>query len=112
MTQRHFTRINLITKVFIKTPHGSFSTSSRNISVRGIFIRTNESLSLGDRAEIDIVIPSASFSAFLNLKGVVTRVERGGVAFDFEKMDPETFSRLRNVFQRRTAHRLKPFMGF
>ncbi len=112
MTQRLFTRLNLKTKVFIKTPLYTFSTSTNNISVRGMFIKTMNHLSVGDHAEIDFVIPSASLSPFLNLKGRVIRVEKGGIAFEFEKMDPETFSRLKNTFQKRAAHRLKPFMGF
>jgi hypothetical protein len=77
-----------------------------------MFIKAMNHLTVGEHAEIDIVIPSASFSPFLNLKGKVIRVEKGGIAFEFEKMDPETFSRLRDAFHRRTAHRLKPFMGF
>lgn len=108
--QRAFTRIPYSTNVFVKTMTRSFTAPSIDISIRGVFVRTREHLAVGESAEVDLVIPSASVSSLLKLPGTVTRVERGGVAIEFGRMDADTFILLKNVLHRRTTHRLKPFM--
>jgi len=108
--QRAFTRIPYSTNVFIKTQHRTFSAPSIDLSIRGVFVKTREHLAPGESAEVDLVIPSASVGSMLRIQGVVTRVEKGGAAIEFDRMDPDTFTLLKNVLHRRATHRLKPYM--
>lgn len=110
VTQRAFTRIPYSTNVFIKTGSRTFTAPSIDISVRGVFVKTREHLTVGEPAEVDMVIPSASVGSMLKIPGFVTRVERGGAAIEFGRMDADTFTLLKNVLQRRATHRLKPYM--
>jgi len=110
MKQRAFTRIPYSTNVLVKTRTRSFTAPSIDISVRGVFVRTREHLAIGESTEVDLVIPSASVSSLLKLPGVVARVEKGGIAIEFGKMDADTFILLKNVLNRRTTHRLKPYL--
>lgn len=111
MKQRSFTRIPFSTNVFVRTKSRSFAASSLDISIRGIFVKTREHLSVGESAEVDMVIPSASVGSLLRIQGIVARAELGGAAIEFGKMDHETFLRLKNVLHKRAAHRLKPYMA-
>jgi hypothetical protein len=111
VNQRRFTRLPLQTKVFIKSKSRSFAASSVNLSIHGMFVQTREMIPVGETVEIDLMIPCASSCPYMKIRGVVTRVENSGIALEFEKMDPEIFQRLKNVLNKRTSHRLKPYMG-
>lgn len=110
MKQRSFTRIPFSTNVFVRTRSRSFAAATLDISIRGVFVKTREHLSVGESVEVDLVIPSASVGSLLRIPGIVARAELGGVAIEFGKMDPETFTRLKNVLHKRATHRLKPYM--
>ncbi len=112
MQQRRFTRIPFDPKVFVKANGSSFAGYSMNISVRGIFIKTTENLEMGDTVDIEVIIPSASQGSIMRISCSVIRLEKNGAALEFRKMDPEAFYHLRNVLNKRSPHRLKPFMGF
>lgn len=109
--QRRFTRLPLQTKVFIKSRNRSFSASSLNLSIHGVFVQTREIIPVGEQVEIDLMIPCASRSPYMKLRGVVTRAEHSGIALEFERLDPDIFQCLKNVLYKRTSHRLKPYMG-
>jgi hypothetical protein len=111
MQQRRFTRIPFDTKVFIKVNDQSFTASSMNISIRGMFIKTREILSMGDAVELEVVIPTASQGSLMRMSGNVVRLAGDGAGIEFSKMDPEGFQHLKTVLNRRTPHRLKPYMG-
>jgi hypothetical protein len=111
MAQRGFTRLPLQTKVSIKSKSRAFTASSLNLSIHGMFVQTRETMPVGEKVEIDLMIPSASLSPYMKIRGVVTRIEHSGIALEFERLDPEIFQSLKNVLYKRTSHRLKPYMG-
>jgi hypothetical protein len=111
MNQRRFTRLSLQTKVFIKSKNRSFAGSSLNLSIHGLFVQTRETIPVGEPVEVDLMIPCASRCQHMKIRGVVTRVEHSGIALEFERLDPEIFQCLKNVLNKRTSHRLKPYMG-
>ncbi|MDD2320260.1 MAG: PilZ domain-containing protein [Geobacteraceae bacterium] len=111
MRQRRFPRIQLDSKAFIKTANKSFSADAVNLSIHGTFIKTHEHIASGTPVEVDIKVPCASHSPFLLINGVVARVENSGIVIEFTRMDPDVFQCLNNVVQRRSTHRLKPYMA-
>jgi hypothetical protein len=108
--QRRFPRIQLNSKVFIKSPDRSFSADSLNFTLQGIYIKTHEKIAQGTNVEMEITIPCSSRSPHIKLRGVVVRVENSGIAVEFARMDPEIFQCLKNILQRRSTHRLKPYI--
>ncbi len=111
MKQRRFPRIQLDSKVFIKTPNKSFSAESLNLSMHGIFIKTHEHIASETPVEVDIKIPCASGCSFMEIQGIVARVENSGIVIEFTRMDPDVFQSLNNVVQKRSTHRHKPYMA-
>jgi len=111
MKQRRFPRIQLDSKVFLRTPDHAFSADSLNFTLQGIFIKTREKIAPGTAVEVDITIPCSTRSPQMKLQGVVTRVESSGLAIEFVRMDPEIFQCLKNILQRRSTHRLKPYIA-
>lgn len=109
--QRRFPRIQLDSKVFLRTPTMSFSADSMNFTLQGIFIKTREKIAEGTPVEVDLTIPCSTRSPNMKLKGAVTRVESSGLAIEFTQMDPEIFQCLKNIVQRRSTHRLKPYIA-
>lgn len=109
MGQRRFTRIELNTKVFIKSKDHTFVAASKNISIHGLLIKTSENLQVGEPVEIDLFMPSASRGSMLKIWANVARLEHDGVAFEFGRLDPDTFVHLRDILHKKTPHRLKPY---
>ena len=111
MKQRRFPRIQLDSKVFLRSPDISFSADSINFTLQGVFIKTREKIEAGTAVEVDISIPCSTRSPHMKLQGVVARVEFSGLAIEFTRMDPEIFQCLKNIILRRSTHRLKPYIA-
>jgi len=109
--QRRFPRIQLDSKVFLKTADVSFSADSLNLTLQGMFIKTRENIAPGTAVEVDVTIPCTTRSPHMKLQGVVARVESSGLAIEFTQMDPDIFQCLKDILQRRSTHRLKPFIA-
>lgn len=111
MKQRRFPRIQLDSKVFLRTPDHSFSADSLNFTLQGIFIKTREKVETGTNVEVDLSIPCTTGNPNMKLQGVVARVESSGLAIEFSRMDPEIFQCLKNIILRRSSHRHKPYIA-
>jgi hypothetical protein len=109
--QRRFPRIQLDSKVFLRTPDHSFYADSLNFTLQGIFIKTREKVDIGTAVEVDLTIPCTTSNSNMKLQGVVARVESSGLAIEFTKMDPEIFQCLKNIIVRRSTHRHKPYIA-
>jgi hypothetical protein len=110
LKQRRFPRIQFDSKVFVKSSNKSFSANSLNLSMHGIFIKTHEHIAAGTQVKVDIKIPCASGCPFMEIQGFVARVENSGIVIEFTRMEPDVFQCLKDVLQRRSTHRLKPYM--
>ena len=63
-------------------------TFTRDISSQGAFVQTANPLSLGEKVELVVTLPSGN--NFLNATGKVVRVEQDGMAIQFNRAN--TFS--------------------
>lgn len=111
MKQRRFPRIQLDSKVFLRTPDRSFSADSLNFTLQGIFIKTREKVEIGTNVEVDLTLPCTTRNPNMKLQGVVARVESSGLAIEFIRIDPEIFQCLKNILLRRSSHRHKPYIA-
>jgi len=103
MFNRHFYRVNFVTKAKVDMPDQSFDCTTENVSYDGLFVLTDHQLPVGRIATINLNLPSASHK-YLTVKGEVVRNSPRGAAFHFKSVDYETFSYLRNVLKDRMSH--------
>jgi hypothetical protein len=107
MRYRKFNRIRFESQAMIMTGEQAFEVSTENLSLNGLFVRTDQKMLKGERAEIRINVPSASRSPFLTVDGEVVRNDNHGLAFQFKSLDHDSFSYLKTVINRKSPHRLK-----
>ncbi|MRR06694.1 MAG: PilZ domain-containing protein [Deltaproteobacteria bacterium] len=109
--QRRFPRIQLNSKVFVTSANRSFSADTLNLTLHGIFILTHEKINPGTSVEVDITIPCTTRSPHMKLPGVVTRVEHSGLVIEFNRIEGDEFHCLKDILQRRSTHRFKPYIA-
>lgn len=107
MRNRRFNRIRFESQAMVKTGEQSFEAFTENLSLTGLFLRTERRLPVGNRAEIMFSLPSASRSSAFTVNGVVVRNDVHGMAFQFGSLDQDSFTRLKTVINRKSPNRLK-----
>jgi hypothetical protein len=68
-----------------------------NISLKGIYVKTNETLSQNTECEIKLELPGSKPTIVLRISGEILRVEEGGIGILFKQMDLETFEHLKQI---------------
>ena len=107
MPNRRFERIQYESQAMVKTGEQSFAASTENLSLNGLFIRTEKRLPVGNRAEIMFVLPCVSSSCAFSVNGAVVRYDTDGMAFQFGSLDEDSFSLLKTIINRKALNRLK-----
>ncbi len=77
--------------------HDIISVISRDISMKGVFVETEENIRQSSPCRVKISLAGASGIPPLDIKGKIVRVASNGVGVDFLEMDSETFTHLRNI---------------
>ncbi len=109
MRNRRFNRIRFETRAMVNIAGQSFEGLTENLSLNGLFIRTERHLPVGNRAEIIFSLPSASSSSMLTVNSTVVRNDIHGMAFQFGSLDHDSFSRLKTVINRKCPNHLKMY---
>ena len=73
-----------------------------NLSMKGMFLSTREILSSGSPLEISIILSGSSSLLSIKLKGRVVRQTEAGIAIEFQEMDLDSFTHLRNIIAQNT----------
>ena len=83
---------------------GPISTNGMvdNLSMKGMFLSTREILSSGSPLEISIILSGSSSLLSIKLKGRVVRQTEAGIAIEFQEMDLDSFTHLRNIIAQNT----------
>lgn len=116
MSERSFHRVRFNTDAAIVAGGGHcFHGSLENISLSGLFIRTDQQVRLGEMDDIILPIPTISMPSGIKLKGTVVRLEENGIAYRISTIDPETFTHLKfilknKIIMRVIASLLSPFL--
>ena len=111
MANRQFTRIRFESEATVMVGGCAFPALTENLSLNGIYIKTERHFPVGKRAEISFDLPSASRGSVLTVNGIVVRNDVHGLAFQFKSLDQESFAHLKSVVNRKNVHRLKPFFN-
>ena len=92
-TRVHFTaRVNLIAGGRELT-----NLKSRDLSLKGLFVETDQVLSMGTPVEVSLNLSGNTSSVILKMTGRVARVDTNGLGIDFEEVDLDSFFHLRNI---------------
>jgi Tfp pilus assembly protein PilZ len=91
MGTRFFQRVIFRKDIKASAHDGVFSGILENISLGGMFIRTDKCLSIGDQIEIDFPIKNGIADTKLSAKLTAVRKENHGIAFKFKDLDPKNF---------------------
>ncbi|WP_300456416.1 PilZ domain-containing protein [Desulfobacula sp.] len=71
--------------------------TSMNLSLKGIFIRTSETLTFGAECVIKIQLTCGTDKIELLINGTVVRVVDTGMGIGFDSMDVGSYSHLKNI---------------
>jgi hypothetical protein len=99
MENRFFQRVVFRQNIEATANDGLFTGVLENISLGGVFIRTNKELATGD--QINIKIPVKTELAKSNIIAELTaiRKEPHGIAFTFKDLDPKNFWTLQSFIR-------------
>lgn len=97
MGTRQFSRVNFRVAATIKTAERQFHGDVENLSMRGMFLETDERLAVGDMVEITIILNGTSPELSITFDGKVCRVADDGLGFSFEKIDLDSYTHLKNI---------------
>jgi len=111
MRNRKFNRIRLESQAKVMFGNQSFEALTENLSLNGLFIRTDRRIPVGNKAAISFNLPSASRSSTVTVDGVVVRNDVHGLAFQFKSLDHDSFSYLKTVINRKSPYRLREYFS-
>ncbi|OQX06655.1 MAG: hypothetical protein BWK76_25860 [Desulfobulbaceae bacterium A2] len=93
------------TRVVLATPERELTAPGdcRDISMNGIFIRTEERLPLGCACQLAVCLSGSSSRLELHLGGVVSRHDADGLGIHFTDYDLDSYIHLKNLVRLNAA---------
>jgi len=92
-------RIDFKTRVVLKCAGETISSDadSRDISLKGMFIKTEKRLAAGTPCDLELILAGVSTNLTLAIKGKVIRQEEDGLGVSFEGIDLDSYWHLKNL---------------
>ncbi|MFO7559868.1 MAG: PilZ domain-containing protein [Desulfobacterales bacterium] len=99
-------RVAFKTKITLKTDLSELNIegSSKDLSLKGVFIHTNENIALNTKCDIEIYLTGMTEKFVLNMHGSVIRKENSGIAVEFTTMDLDSYTHLKNILRYNTQN--------
>jgi hypothetical protein len=97
MSTRQFSRVCFRIAATIRASGRQFQGKVENLSMRGMFLLTEERLAMDEPAEIKIVLSGTSPELVIDLNGIVSRISDNGIGFFFDKIDLDSYMHLKNI---------------
>ncbi len=99
--RRNELRVDFTTKVFIMVgdQQTRYDGDSRDISLRGVFLNTEDPLEINSDCDIEIRLAGAQDDIILSLKGHIIRKEEKGYAIYFDSVDLDSYVHLKNIIK-------------
>jgi len=97
--KRRHTRVDFLTSILLRTKGSEILASghSKDLSLKGVFVSTEEKLEKGTKIEVEIILSGGGNTIELFMEAVVARVEPHGMGIDFKTMDLDTYTHLKNI---------------
>ncbi len=90
MENRRFERVGFHTEAVIKQGGLSFRGEVENLSLKGLFVRTDQKVEVDEPVEITVFFHGTSAQLSFSLQAKVVRVTETGIGFNFQKIDIES----------------------
>lgn len=102
--RREKIRVDFATKVTITTQKSKITVngSSNDLSLSGIFVKTNEDIPEGTQCEVEVWLTGMEEEIALKMQGYVVRKVKGGLAVAFETIDIDSYTHLKNIIRYNT----------
>jgi hypothetical protein len=101
---REFTRVPIIVEATLEFEGATInSINTQDLSMKGLFVQTDESLQEGSLCKISLSPSGQSDPLTLIMKGMVQRITEGGVGIKFTEIDLESYSHLKNLVMLNSA---------
>lgn len=97
MSTRQFSRVPFRMAATIRTAERQFQGNVENLSMKGMFLVTEERLPLGETVDIAIILTGTSPEISIEFGGKVCRSSDDGLGFTFEKIDLDSYTHLKNI---------------
>jgi hypothetical protein len=99
LDRRHDLRVDFDTEVFVKATgvESRYKGSSRDLSMRSLFIKTDKNLDVGTPCSVEIVLTGLQSELILKMEGHVVRNTDEGYAIYFDSVDLDSYTHLRNI---------------
>lgn len=94
MERRHSCRLGMYEEASIVTKNGHFSAILENISMGGLFLRTDRPIEIGEHVEVSIPMPWNYSDRDLTVNVTAVRIMNEGIACRFDAIDDDTCSAL------------------
>jgi Tfp pilus assembly protein PilZ len=94
MEKRVSRRVGITDETSMFTKDGYFTAVLTNISMGGLYLRTNKRLELGAMIEITIPLPNNPEKSKIVVNVIAVRIMDDGAAFKFKNLDDDTYSAL------------------
>ncbi|MFH1489296.1 MAG: PilZ domain-containing protein [Pseudomonadota bacterium] len=97
--RREKSRVNFKTQVVLSSGDSEIKADvhSRDISLKGLFVYTDQKLPIGALCEISISLTGTSIELSLRAAGRITRQDPKGLGITFDAVDLESYEHLKNI---------------
>lgn len=92
MKKRGHERIDCQTKAMIRYQGASIHGEVENLSMKGLFVKTDQKIDVGEQVEISIYFYGAESDLSFSLQASVVRVTENGLGFNFQKIDVDSLA--------------------
>ena len=99
--RRKHSRVGFATRINVRVESGMeticLDANSKDLSLKGIFVKTGERFPLATRCFVDIYLTGGVEEIKLEIQGRTVRQTDEGVGIVFESMDVDTYTHLKNI---------------
>jgi hypothetical protein len=106
---RRFTRIPYQSEVLMNANGHWFRGLSENLSLYGIYIKSNEKLNIESIVELTISLPgnpdAPDDDSYIDVNSIVVRQDKHGIGCEFKQVDVDAFLNLKNVISSKSENK-------
>lgn len=98
-------RVDFKTNIFLKTDLSEIHIegSSKDLSLKGMFIHTREETAIGAKCRVEVNLTGMTEPLSLHMQGKIIRKDPNGIAVEFDSMDLDSYTHLKNLVRYNTA---------
>lgn len=92
VTRRKHERTECQTEALIRYKGESIKGEVDNLSLKGLFVKTDQKIDVGEQAEVSVFFHGADSDLSFSLQATVIRVADHGLGFNFQKIDIDSLA--------------------